>query len=59
MALDLRLAIGWLLLAIGLQLTGYGLLSDAAGAGLNVTWGGGITAAGLAFYAASRWGGKR
>ena len=56
MALDLRIAIGWLLLAIGVQLVGYGLFS---GSPMNVTWGGGITVTGLLFHAAARLGGKR
>lgn len=49
MTLDLRLALGLLLLAIGLQLAGCGLITDGPGASLNTRWGGGIAAVGAAF----------
>lgn len=58
MALDLRIALGLLLLAIGLQLFGYGLLAGGAGASLNVRWGGGIAAAGAIFLLLARRGAK-
>ena len=50
MALDLRIVIGRLLLAIGLQLLLYGVFSDGRAHVLNVAWGGVITLAGGAFY---------
>jgi hypothetical protein len=58
MALDLRTAIGWLLLAIGLQLAGYGLFSDGRAASMNIQWGGIIAAAGAAFHLLVRLGKK-
>ena len=50
MALDLRIVIGRLLLAIGLQLLLYGVFSDGRAHVLNVAWGGVITLAGGVFY---------
>ncbi len=59
MTLDLRLAIGYLLLAIGVQLAGYGLLSSGAGAAMNLEWGAVVSITGAAFIAASRFGGGK
>lgn len=56
MTLDLRLALGLLLLAIGLQLAGCGLITDGPGASLNSRWGGGIAAAGAVFIFLGRRG---
>ena len=50
MALDLRIVIGRLLLAIGLQLFVYGFLSEGRAAAMNIAWGGVITLAGGVFY---------
>lgn len=58
MTLDLRLALGLLLLAIGLQLAGCGLITDGPGASLNARWGGGIAAAGAGFVLLSRRGAR-
>ena len=56
MALDLRIVIGRLLLAIGLQLFVFGLLSDGRVATMNIAWGGVITIAGGVFYLIRRLG---
>jgi hypothetical protein len=50
MALDLRIVIGRLLLAIGIQLVLYGAFSDGRSHILNVSWGLAITAAGGLFH---------
>jgi hypothetical protein len=50
MALDLRIVIGRLLLAIGLQLFVYGFFSEGRAASMNIAWGGAITIAGGIFY---------
>lgn len=57
MALDLRIVIGRLLLAIGLQLLIYGFFSDGRGASMNVGWGGAIAVAGAVFHLVA-WRGK-
>lgn len=57
MALDLRIVIGRLLLAIGVQLVAYGFFSDGRGASMNMGWGGGIVAAGAVFHLIA-WKGK-
>jgi len=56
MALDLRLVIGRLLLAIGLQLFVYGFLSEGRTASMNIAWGGVITIAGGVFHLFRRLG---
>lgn len=56
MALDLRIVIGRLLLAIGLQLVAYGFFSEGRTASMNLGWGGGIAAAGLVFHLIARTG---
>ena len=56
MALDLRIVIGRLLLAIGLQLFVFGLLSDGRVATMNIAWGGVITIAGGVFHLFRRLG---
>ena len=56
MALDLRLVIGRLLLAIGLQLMLYGIFSEGRAHVLNVAWGGVITLAGGVFHLFRRLG---
>lgn len=58
MALDLRIAIGWLLVALGGQLTAYGLISEGRAASMNLTWGGAILAAGAVFHLVARSGKK-
>jgi len=50
MALDLRIVIGRLLLAIGLQLVAFGLSKEGRTASMNMGWGGGIAFAGAAFH---------
>jgi hypothetical protein len=50
MALDLRIVIGRLLLAIGLQLLLFGAFSDGRAHILNVEWGAAIAAAGALFH---------
>ena len=56
MALDLRIVIGRLLLAIGLQLVIYGFFSEGRAHFMNVIWGSAITAAGVIFHLFRRWG---
>ena len=56
MALDLRIVIGRLLLAIGLQLFVYGCFSEGRTASMNIAWGGVITIAGGVFYLIRRLG---
>lgn len=56
MALDLRIVIGRLLLAIGLQLMIYGFLSDGRAASMNIAWGGVITITGGLFHLLRRLG---
>ncbi|MFN0102064.1 MAG: hypothetical protein ACKV2U_08235 [Bryobacteraceae bacterium] len=56
MALDLRLVIGRLLLAIGLQLVIYGFFSEGRAASMNIGWGAAITAAGVIFHLLRRMG---
>jgi hypothetical protein len=56
MALDLRIVIGRLLLAIGLQLFIYGFLSEGRAASMNIAWGGVITIAGGIFHLFRRLG---
>ena len=56
MALDLRIVIGRLLLAIGLQLVLYGFFSEGRAHVLNVGWGGAITVAGAIFLMFHRLG---
>ncbi|MBI2684853.1 MAG: hypothetical protein HYX27_00950 [Acidobacteria bacterium] len=50
MALDLRIVIGRLLLAIGLQLVVYGFLHDGRAASMDIAWGSGITLVGAIFH---------
>jgi hypothetical protein len=50
MALDLRIVIGRLLLAIGVQLLLYGLWSEGRAASMNLLWGGILAAAGAVFH---------
>jgi hypothetical protein len=57
MALDLRIVIGRLLLAIGLQLLLYGFLSEGRAASMNIGWGGAIAVAGAIFHLIA-WKGK-
>jgi hypothetical protein len=57
MALDLRIVIGRLLLAIGVQLVLYGFFTEGHGASMNRGWGGGIVAAGVIFHLIA-WKGK-
>ncbi len=57
MALDLRIVIGRLLLAIGVQLVAYGFFTEGHGASMNMGWGGGIVAAGIVFHLIA-WKGK-
>jgi hypothetical protein len=54
MALDLRKAIGWLLLALGVQLVAFGAISEGAGRAMNLQWGSAITVAGGLFHLAAR-----
>lgn len=54
MALDLRIVIGRLLLAIGLQLVVYGFLHEGRASSMNLAWGGGITVTGALFHLAPR-----
>ena len=56
MALDLRIVIGRLLLAIGLQLVIYSFFSEGKASSMNLTWGGLITATGIAFHLFRRLG---
>ena len=56
MALDLRIVIGRLLLAIGLQLFAYGFLSEGRASSMNIAWGGVITIAGGIFHLFHRLG---
>ena len=56
MTLDLRLVIGRLLLAIGLQLVAYSFFSEGRGASMNLLWGSVISAGGLAFHLFARFG---
>lgn len=58
MALDLRKAIGWLLLALGVQLLAFGAFSDGAAHIMNVVWGGATAAVGALFQLAARRQGK-
>ena len=58
MALDLRIAIGWLLLALGGQLTAYGFFSEGRAASMNLAWGGAIVVAGAVFQLVARMGKK-
>jgi hypothetical protein len=57
MALDLRIVIGRLLLAIGFQLLLFGYLSEGRAASMNLTWGGIIAVAGAVFHLVA-WKGK-
>jgi hypothetical protein len=50
MALDLRIVIGRLLLAIGLQLLVFGFFSEGRAASMNIGWGAAIAAAGVIFH---------
>lgn len=56
MALDLRIVIGRLLLAIGIQLVLYSFFSEGKGAAMNLTWGSLLVATGLGFHLFRRWG---
>lgn len=54
MALDLRIVIGRLLLAIGLQLVVYGLISEGRAYSMNLFWGGVITVSGAILHSFHR-----
>lgn len=56
MALDLRIVIGRLLLAIGLQLVVYGFFSDGRASSMNIGWGSAILVAGAIFHLIARMG---
>ncbi|MBL8236095.1 MAG: hypothetical protein JNM66_01645 [Bryobacterales bacterium] len=56
MALDLRIVIGRLLLAIGAQLVVYGLMSDGRAASMNIGWGSAIAVTGVVFHVLARMG---
>ena len=56
MALDLRLVIGRLLLAIGIQLVAYGIFSEGRTHTMNVAWGSAIVVAGIIFHLFRRLG---
>jgi hypothetical protein len=56
MALDLRIVIGRLLLAIGAQLVVYGFFSDGRAASMNIGWGSAIVVTGAVFHLVARLG---
>lgn len=56
MALDLRIVIGRLLLAIGVQLVAYGFWSEGRAASMNLFWGSIIAATGVVFHLFRRLG---